>query len=312
LIIHNTIDNLNFTKPVVTVGIFDGVHKGHQMILQQITELAHQTGGESVIVSFAPHPRFVLQGDDIDLKLLTSPGEKAQLLNQLGIDHLVMILFTKELSMEPAFQFIKNYLVEKVGISQFVVGYNHHFGHDRLNDFQKLKEYARQFGFGIERAEAQLVNGERVSSSKVREALEKGKLQLANDYLGHSYFLNGTVVTGAKLGRTIGFPTANIQPEDVKKLLPKDGVYAVKIVLENKIYNGMLNIGFRPTVDKTGKFRSIEVNIFDFEEDIYNKPITICFEHWLRDEVKFDGIEMLVKQLNTDKENALKVLSANQ
>jgi riboflavin kinase/FMN adenylyltransferase len=310
LIVHNITDKLEFLRPVVTVGVFDGVHKGHKKILQQITELAKKTRGESVIVSFTPHPRFILQGEDINLKLLTTNSEKQQLLEKCGVDHVVFIPFTKDFSMNTAVQFIEHYLVEKVGISQFVVGYNHHFGHDRLNDFEILKEYAYQFGFGIERAEAELVNGERVSSSKVREALELGNLKKANDFLGHSYFLTGTVISGAKLGRTMGFPTANIQPENEKKLLPKDGVYAVKVKLENNKYNGMLNIGFRPTIDKSGKYRSIEVNLFDFNEDIYNKPITVYFKQRLRDEIKFEGIEKLIEQLKIDKLNALDALSS--
>jgi riboflavin kinase/FMN adenylyltransferase len=298
--VYLTIDD--FVKPpqaIVTIGTFDGVHVGHQKIIQRLKEIAKAEGGETVILTFFPHPRMVLHPDDTNLHLLNTLEEKIALLRHAGIDHLIIHPFTKTFSELGYKEFVQQILVDKIGVKKLVIGYDHRFGNKREGSFELLQQIAPELGFSIEEIPEQDVNQIAVSSTKIRNALVTGDIATANKYLGSHYSLCGTVVEGNKLGRTIGFPTANIAIDQPYKLTPADGVYVVKVHVGGIIYGGMMNIGMRPTLD--GKKRTIEVHILEFNNDIYQQPILIEFLSRLRDEVKFDGMEQLKKQLELDK-----------
>ncbi len=297
-----------FKCPVVTIGIFDGVHSGHQYVLDKLVTLASSYNGESVVITLWPHPRFVLNKGSDKLRYLNSYEEKILLLGKRGIDHLVVIKFTKEFAKLDSCAFIKNILVEKIGIKHLLVGYNHKFGNNRQGDFQSLQKCAGIHNFTIEQTEAFSQNLEVASSSSIREKLLRGDLGSANQSLGYDYFLQGKVVGGNRKGRELGFPTANIVPHDDHKLIPCDGVYAVNIQIEGNMYNGMLNIGYRPTLHADNPVKTIEVNIFDFMEDMYGKDLTVTFRKRIRDEKKFDNIEQLRVQLGIDKNMAISLL----
>ena len=305
--IHNGIENpINVTNAVVTIGTFDGVHIGHQKIIARLKEVATQHGGETVLITLYPHPRMVLFPDDNDLQLLSTQDEKTDLLSKYGIDHLVVIPFSKEFARLTSLEFVRDILVDKIGVKSLVIGYDHHFGRNREGSIEQLRELAPQFHFEVEEIPAQDIDHVNVSSTKIREALLNGEVETAKQYLGHAYSLQGTVVEGNKLGRTIGYPTANIEIGDKHKLIPADGVYAVHVLAGNERFGGMLNIGYRPTVD--GKKRTTEVNIFDFERDLYGQQLKIEFEARLRNEQKFTGLDALKEQLAKDKINALAAL----
>lgn len=295
-------------NPVVSLGIFDGVHSGHHEILSRLTSLAREVSGESVIITFWPHPRQVLKPDDNKLKFLCTLEEKKVLLEKASIDHLIILPFTRTLSNQDACEFVENTLAKRFQIKYLVVGYNHHFGKDRLGDFKIIEECATRFGFKAIKMPPRLVNGEKVSSSIIREALWSGHIQKANKFLGYDFFVNGKIVGGKMIGRKIGFPTANITPKENYKLIPSDGVYAVKLQINGNLYKGMLNIGVRPTVDSSRLVKTIEVNIFDFSQDIYGQDVTLIFVDRMRDEEKFDDMEALVTQLKKDKITALEIL----
>lgn len=298
-----------FTKlpnAVVTQGTFDGVHAAHQIIISQLKDIAHQTGGETVLITYDPHPRMVLFPDDHGLQLLNTLEEKIELLRLQGIDHLLILPFTQEFSRLTSLQFIRDIIVNKIGTTYLVIGYNHRFGKNREGSFSHLKEYAPAYGFNVMEIAEQDIDRVSVSSTRIREALHLGDVQLAARYLSKSYSLRGIVVEGKQLGRAIGFPTANIKVDDPNKLIPGDGVYAVFVWVERKRYGGMLNIGNNPTIE--GKGRSIEVNIFNFNETIYNQSIRIDFVNKMRDEKKFNSIEDLKTQLHNDKLHALGIL----
>ena len=290
-------------NPVVTTGTFDGVHLGHQKIISRLKDVAREEKGETVLLTFSPHPRMVLFPDDNELKLLNTLPEKIELLDKYGVDHLIIYPFTKEFSRLTSIEFVRNILVNSIQTKRLVIGYNHHFGRNREGSFEHLKEYGPLYGFEVEEIPAKDIDHIQISSTKIRNALLEGNVELATDYLGHTYTLTGTVVTGKKLGRTIGYPTANIQVKDQYKLIPGDGVYAVRIKHKNVFYGGMLNIGNNPTVE--GKGKSIEVNIFDFDKVIYGDEATIYFVERLRDEVKFNNLEELKEQLAKDKLESL-------
>lgn len=298
---------LPLEKAVVTSGTFDGVHRGHQKILDRVSEIRDGIGGESVIITFHPHPRMVIAGAN-DLKLLSTIDEKIQRLESLGIDHLVIIPFTREFSELSSEAFIRKILVERIGTKKLVIGYDHRFGKHREGGFDYLKAHAWSYGFEVEEIPRQDIDDITISSSKIRQALLEGNVHLAKELLGSAYQLSGTIVKGKQLGRTIGYPTANVQVPEEYKLIPANGVYAVRVLYQDAQFDGMLNIGTRPTVD--GTYRTTEVNIFDFEREIYGEKLTILFEQKLRDEVKFSGIEALKNQLNFDKESAKKILSS--
>ncbi|HEX3009444.1 MAG TPA: riboflavin biosynthesis protein RibF [Bacteroidales bacterium] len=294
-------------KSVITVGAFDGVHRGHQDILARLKAKAKELSATSLVITFWPHPSHVLGSKP--LKLINTLDEKKGLIQQSGVDKVIVIPFTLEFSRMDSFTFIKEYLIEQFGMKFFLLGYNHHFGSDRQNDIHVIKEFGIQHGFEAIKADPVEISGEKVSSTKIRHALAEGNIELANSFLGYQFFITGNVGRGQMLGRTIGFPTANIAVGDEHKLIPKDGVYAVRTEINGTMFNGMLNIGHRPTVNKDKLHKTIEVNIFDFDSDIYDEPVSVFFVKRIRDEVKFNGIESLRMQLANDRIRALEILA---
>lgn len=291
---------------VVTSGTFDGVHVGHQKILARLREIARQPGGESVVLTYWPHPRLIISPGSHDLKLLSTIDEKVELLAQYGVDHLIIIPFTKEFSRLSSEQFIRQMLVEKIGTKKLVIGYDHRFGKNREGSFEHLQQNAAQYGFVVEEIPRQEVDDVGVSSTRIRHALLSGHVHTANDYLGRPYRLTGKVVPGDQLGRTIGFPTANIYVEEPYKLIPMDGIYAAQIRHRGQLLNGMLYIGVRPTLN--GNFRTIEVNIFDFEADLYGEILTVELAELIREDEKFTDVPAMQQQLTKDRERAKEIL----
>lgn len=308
--VYHDINNFKAKNPVVTIGTFDGVHLGHQKVISRLKDYAKKYNGESVIFTFYPHPRLVTAPNEGNLRLVTTLEEKTELFEKNGIDHLIIYPFTKSFSELSYQEFVKNILVEKIGTRCLVVGYDHRFGKNREGGFEYLKDCARNYEFDIEKLDALLVDESNVSSTKIRQSLEAGNIARANRYLGYKFTLHGIVVVGQRVGRKMGFPTANIEASDVHKIIPGYGVYAVEIKLDEKKYKGMLNIGTRPTFNNNADNRSIEVHIFEFSGDIYNKEITLIFIGKIRAEQKFSGPEALVKQLKKDKEAAIKILTS--
>ncbi|WP_179333748.1 bifunctional riboflavin kinase/FAD synthetase [Winogradskyella costae] len=286
---------------VTTIGTYDGVHIGHQKILKQVVALASKQGYVPVVLTLFPHPRMVLQKDD-SIKLLNTIEERIELLKSLGIKEVIVKEFTKEFANLSAQDYVKQILVNELNTKQIVIGYDHHFGKNRSANINDLKVFADLYDFKVEEISAQDLKDVTVSSTKIRTALNSGKVDLANSYLGYNFFITGTVVKGKELGRTIDFPTANINITATYKLIPSDGVYIVKSIIENKMVFGMMNIGTNPTVD--GKTRSIEVHFFDFNKDIYNSELKIEFLKRLRSEQKYENLEALKMQLKKDMVNA--------
>lgn len=284
---------------VVTTGTFDGVHLGHQQLIARLKETAIRTNGETVLLSFFPHPRMVLNPDN-KISLLNTEEEKISLLEKAGIDHLIVHPFNREFSMLSSEEFIKSILVSKLYTKKLIIGYNHHFGHDRLGSFNHLKEFGPVYGFDIEEIPEQEVKNIGISSTKIRTALQSGNLEIVESFLGYKYELTGIVVKGRQIGRSIDFPTANLLISDALKMIPADGVYAVWVKRRDSLFKGMLNIGKRPTLD--GKERTLEVNILDFEGDLYGETVTLYFVNRLRNEIKFDGLDALKVQLGKDRE----------
>ncbi|OFY85020.1 MAG: riboflavin biosynthesis protein RibF [Bacteroidetes bacterium RIFCSPLOWO2_12_FULL_35_15] len=299
----------NVKNAVVTTGTFDGVHLGHQKIISRLKDVARSIDGETVLLTFYPHPRMVLFPEDNELKLITTQSEKIELLEKFGVDHLIIYPFTKEFSRLSSIEFVRNILANKIKTKRLVIGYNHHFGRNREGSFEHLKEYGPLYGFEVEEIPAEDIDSNEISSTKIRKALQSGDIKVATSYLGHFYSLTGKVMEGKKNGQGIGFPTINLQVKDKYKLIPADGVYAVKVKHSGMMYGGMLNIGNNPTIE--GKGRSIEVNVFGFNKDIYQEEATIYFIERLRDEVKFNNLEELKSQLAKDKEKALQILEQN-
>ena len=293
-------------KAVVTSGTFDGVHIGHQKILAKLTDLARKTGGETVVITFWPHPRMVLHADSKDLKLLSTFEEKAEQLSHFGIDHLLKIAFTKEFSQLSSMEFIQKILIEAIGTSHLVIGYDHRFGKNREGSFDHLLANKDRYGFEVEEISRQDIDNVGVSSTRIRNALAEGQVEIAAEYLGRPYSLTGTVVEGDKIGRKLGFPTANLHIPQSYKLIPSDGVYAVTVKLEGSIFKGMLNIGQRPTVG--GQNRTVEVHVFDLDENLYSKELTISLIRQIRTELKFESLDRLKNQLQQDKQSALAIL----
>ena len=290
---------------VVTSGTFDGVHLGHQKILSRLKEVCATIGGESVLITFHPHPRMVIQGAK-DLQLLTTIEEKITLLEANGVQHLLIIPFNREFSELSSEEFIHKILIDTIGTKKLVIGYDHRFGKNREGGFDYLQTNAQRYGFEIEEIPRQDLDHVTVSSSKIRKSLLEGDVHLADEFLGRPYSLSGTIVKGKQLGRTIGYPTANIQIPEEYKLVPANGVYAVQVLYQGQSYGGMLNIGTRPTVD--GTFRTIEVNIFEFDKEIYGEKLTVQFVQKIRNEQKFNGIAELKAQLVEDEIVALDIL----
>jgi riboflavin kinase / FMN adenylyltransferase len=293
---------------VVTSGTFDGVHRGHQKILSRLQELSAKQQGETVVLTFWPHPRMIVSDDSQNLQLLSTIEEKIDLLSRLEIDHLIITPFTRAFSELSSEEFIQQVLVDGIGTKKFVIGYDHRFGRNREGSFDYLQKVAPSYGFEVEEILRQDIDALAVSSTRIRKALLQGEITTATGLLGRPYAFAGTVVKGKQLGRTLGYPTANIEVREAYKLIPANGVYAVKVRQGTHLLMGMLNIGIRPTVG--GDSRTIEVHLFDFQEDIYGEHLEIQVMHYLRPEMKFDNISALVQQLHADQGAARQYLGA--
>jgi riboflavin kinase / FMN adenylyltransferase len=310
--IHYDYHSYHVQKPVITTGAFDGVHKGHIEILNRLNAVADSLQGESVVVTFWPHPRLILkQNDNSNFHLLNTLDEKLSLLEKTGVQHVVVVPFTEEFSKLTSGDFVEKILVNQLNVKHYVIGFNHHFGKDREGNFDRMISFAEHMGFTLEKLEAQIIENEKVSSTLIRSNLTEGNVSVANKYLGYDYMLTGKILEGKRIGRTIGFPTANVKVNHDFKLIPKVGVYAVEVELEGGIRcPGMLNIGYRPTVTTSPDTLSIEVHIIGFSGDIYHQNLTLYFKHRIRDEVKFAGLDLLKQQLNNDKSEVIKLLGA--
>lgn len=315
--VHRDINNLPlFRNAVVTIGTFDGVHTGHLQIIQQLKEEAENINGEGVIITFEPHPRMVISSDKIEIELLNTLNEKIELLEKKDIDHLVVVPFTREFSEQLAEKYIKEFLVEKFHPHTIIIGHDHHFGNERKGNYKLLEAYAEEFNFYVKEIPEHVLNQVTISSTKIRKALLNCDIETANKYLGYEYFFEGEIIEGDKIGRTIGYPTVNLQLIDKNKLVPGDGIYAVQLTISNKQIvhrtsdmvhlKGMMSIGIRPTIGSSN--RTIEVNIFDFDKEIYGQIVRVYVKKYLREEQKFSGLEELKNAIAKDKIEALKYL----
>jgi len=308
MIIHNGYENLHLVNPVVTMGIFDGVHRGHCALLEHLVLRAKEVNGESVVITFSPHPRLVLNKNHAELNFLTSMEEKVSRIEMMHVDHLVIIEFNERFSQIGACDFVKDILVGRIGTKNLIVGFNHHFGSRGEGDFDTITQCAGLLDFKVERLQGFHAEGETISSSSIRKALHEGRLDEANRSLGYFYSLTGTVVGGRRIGRSIGFPTANIKSAYEYKLIPDDGVYAVEVHIDGFKFAGMLSIGSNPTVNTDKENKSIEVHILNYNEDIYGRTISVVFRKRLREEIKFDNTDQLKQQMELDKEQVLLLL----
>lgn len=307
--VFNSIDDCcHINNAVITLGMYDGVHIGHQTIIKQLNNIAQNINGESVLLTFYPHPRKVIQ-PDFKLELLSTLAEKENILKDLNLNNLVIHPFTKDFSQVSAKDFIVDYLIKKMNLHTLIIGHDHHFGKNREGNFEQLEKLSKEYGFNLIQLEAIEHEESAISSTKIRKALKEGNIEYANQALKYNYPLSGIVVHGDKLGRTLGFPTANLEV-DSTKLIPKDGVYAVAVFVDNKKYLGLLSIGYRETVTNSREHR-IEVNILNFDQQIYGETIHLEFLGRLRDEKKFNSLDELIEAMNKDKENAIKKFSSN-
>lgn len=305
--VHTNIKDLGtIDKPIVTIGTFDGVHAGHRIIVERIRNIAAQRNGNAVLVTFEPHPRFLINPKH-KLKLLSTLAEKKELLEKLGLDHLVIAPFTKDFAEQEAKDYVEDFIIKKIKPSVLVIGYDHHFGKNRSGSFELLETYAQKGYFELEEISKQLVDDAHVSSTAIRNALDNGTVVEANNLLQSNYGLGGKIVLGDQKGRTIGFPTANIQMDSDKKLIPANGVYAVIATVDSETYKAVMNIGYRPTVTDEKELR-LEVHLFDFDRDIYGEDLSVEFIERIRPEVKFDSFEDLKKQIVLDCERAREIL----
>ncbi|KFF20437.1 bifunctional riboflavin kinase/FAD synthetase [Flavobacterium hydatis] len=296
---HSITDFRSTKKTILTLGTFDGVHIGHKKILEKITQNTQDGKYESLVLTFFPHPRMVLQ-EKSEIKLLNTIAEKTKLLENTGIENLVIHPFNESFSRLTAEDFVSSILVNQFHIQKIIIGHDHRFGRNRTADINDLIAFGEQYGFEVEQISAQEIKDVSVSSTKIRKALTDGDMTLANEYLGYDYFLTGIVAKGKQLGRTIGFPTANLKIEEEYKLIPKNGVYIVKSIIDEKVVYGMMNIGFNPTVG--GQAQSIEIHFLDFDEDIYDLEIAVSLLQYVREEQKFGSVDLLKEQLKKDKE----------
>lgn len=295
------------SNTTLTVGTFDGVHAGHRVLIKTVVKEAEKSGGRSVIVTFDPHPREIINPGESGIKLLSSLKERCELLADLGIDEMVVIPFDRDFSLLTSEEFVKTIIWEKIGVSNFIIGYDHHFGRDREGTIDTVKRLGVELGFRSQVVSKQEVGDKTVSSTAIRKAIqESGDMTQAAKFLERYYLLNGRVVHGDKRGKSLGFPTANIQPENRSKIIPRKGVYAVWIRVDESYYRGMMNIGERPTFEEANF--SIEVHILDFDEDIYGREIQVQFVERIRDEIVFNGKNELIKQLFKDKEKTINIL----
>ncbi|HRN57390.1 MAG TPA: bifunctional riboflavin kinase/FAD synthetase [Agriterribacter sp.] len=304
--IHRNIAQLPvFNNAVITIGTFDGVHSGHKHILSQLKAEALQIQGETVIITFHPHPRKIVEHTHT-VRLLNTLEEKIALLSKEGIDHLVVIPFDEAFAEQSAEAYIREFLVKRIHPHTIIIGYDHRFGKDRTGNYLMLEKHARMLGFTVKEISEKVLNEVAVSSTRIRKALLNGDIETANALLEYDYFFEGKVVEGNKLGRILGYPTANLAIENREKLIPGNGIYAVEVCIEERRYKGMMSIGFNPTVD--GTRLTIEVNIFDFDRDIYHQTIRVYVKHFLRAEEKFNGLDALKAQLALDKKMAIQKL----
>ncbi len=307
--IYNHINDFQrLNNAVVTIGTFDGVHQGHRQIIARLKELTRQTGGETVILTFFPHPRMIIHPEDQDLKLITTIHERAALLEQLGVDHLIITPFSRDFSNQSAEAYIKDVLVNKIGTRKIIIGYDHRFGKDRQGGLSDLQQAAPVYGFEVIEIPEQDIDHVTVSSTRIREALLKADIEQANNFLGYPFFITGKVIRGNQIGRQIGYPTANLLVEENYKLIPADGIFAVTVQLNDEVFQGMAYIGHRPTIN--GMTRNIEVNIFDFNRDIYNQILQMNFIHFVRHDVKFSSLDGLKDQLAQDRLDVLALLNS--
>jgi riboflavin kinase/FMN adenylyltransferase len=295
-----------FRNAVVTIGTFDGVHKGHQKLISRINDLAKQIGGESIIVTFHPHPRLVINPDDRSLKLLNTIDEKIKLLNEYHVDNVVVVPFSRDFSEQTAESYICDFLIKNFTPAHIVIGYDHRFGRDRAGDFDLLKKHQSDYSYHLEAISKEMLDDIAISSTKIRHSLQEGNIGSANELLGHNYTLTGIVVKGLQNGRKLGYPTANIKVSDPNKLIPHTGIYAVLVHHDDRVYKGMLSIGFNPTFE--GTEQTIEVNILDFDKDIYGETLTLEFVQFIRYEKKFDSLEDLIKAIDQDKVETERIL----
>ncbi len=302
---RNIIETRNIPNAVVTIGTFDGVHLGHQALFNKMKSLAQSVGGQTVVVTFSPHPRQVLNIDSSNLRFICTPEEKMRKFEQFGIDNVLIINFTKEFSRTPSEVFIKDYIIDNIKPAYIVVGYDHHFGKNRMGDFDLLSDLKKKYNFKVERIAAQDVENIAISSTKIRNALAAGNVKSANRLLGYLYSVTSKVVKGNEIGRTIGFPTANLELAKEYMLFGRGGVFAALVEYEGRTYKAMANIGHRPTIgDRAEGDMLIEVNLFDFDGDLYGKEITVRFLDRIRDEIKFGSLQELKAQLEQDREKA--------
>ncbi|WP_346239210.1 bifunctional riboflavin kinase/FAD synthetase [Niabella insulamsoli] len=311
--IHYDINKLPaFKNAVITIGTFDGVHEGHKKIISQLTQTATAAGGESVIITFHPHPRKVVSSSILGIRLINTLSEKTALLEALGVDHLVITPFTEVFANQEPEAYLKDFLIKKFHPHTIIIGYDHRFGKNRRGDYKLLENFQGTYGYQLKEIPKHILDHIGISSTKVREAILSGDTATASQLLGYHFFFEGEVVHGDKLGRELGYPTANLQVQNEEKILPGDGIYAVyaSVKLENGSYGpllkGMMSVGFRPTVD--GSKRVIEVNLFDFQNDIYGRTLRVYVKRFLRPEEKFDSLEALIKKIDNDKVESLKVL----
>lgn len=305
-VFYNIDDLPAFRNPVITIGTFDGVHQGHKAILSEVAHMANEINGESILITFDPHPRKLLFPDH-PIKLLTPLDKKLELITATGITHIVVVPFTRAFSNLSASDYITQFLVERFHPHTIIIGYDHRFGHDRAGNIVLLKEYAAQCNYKVIEIPVQLIDEASISSTRIRNAVGDGKVADAAQMLGHYYSLSGAVIRGRQLGHTIGYPTANIRPDEPEQLVPGNGIYAVYVKWNGQKYGGMLSIGYNPTVTEE-KIIHIEVNIFDFDQEIYGETLEILFVDYLRAEVKFDSMDTLKEQLHQDKIDAKRAL----
>jgi riboflavin kinase/FMN adenylyltransferase len=314
--VHKNIDALPlFRNAVVTIGTFDGVHEGHRQIINELKKEAEETGGETVIITFHPHPRKVVSSAILGIRLINTLDERIELLGKLGIDHLIIVPFTEVFANQPAEDYIKDFLVAKFHPHTIIIGYDHRFGRDRLGDYRLLEKKSKEYNYILKEIPKHILDDISISSTNIREAILHSDINTANKLLGYDFFFSGEVVHGDKLGRKLGYPTANLKISDEEKIIPGNGIYAVYADIPvqgsdshppGSLLKGMMSIGFRPTVD--GKKRVIEVNLFDFNKEIYGQELRVYVKKYLREEIKFNSLDELVKQIDQDKIESLKVL----
>lgn len=309
----NDINEIKYDKKsAVTVGTFDGIHLGHREIIEKLNTVKAAKGLRSVVITFEPHPQIVLRNKTGNIKILTTLEEKLDIFSEMKVDIVCVINFTKEFSETTAEDFYKNYLIDKIGLNDLILGYDHMFGKNREGNFDTLKMLSEKYDFTYDKVDEFKINGEHISSTVIRNLLsENGDIKKVRRILGRNYSVEGKVVRGKKLGKELGYPTANIEVSNRYKLIPKTGVYAVEVMLEGKKYSGMMSIGKNPTVTDNQSIK-LEVNIFDFDEDIYGKKIRVNFIEYIRDEEKFNSLDELVKQLDKDKESTIKLINETE